>query len=106
MTTEAIIETLRQACAERKVCQVHMRGEPGDRLVNPHGVCYSSKKKLIIVGIQVKGHSESKNPSHYRNLLLEDCESVEKLERRFTVDKDFNPESDQYHNWMFHVLKK
>lgn len=105
MTTEAIIDTLRKACEERKVCKVHMKGEPGDRLINPHGVCYSSKNKLIIVSIQVKGHSESRNPSHYRNLQLDECESVEMTSRGFVIDKDFNPEGSQYKNWLFHVME-
>jgi hypothetical protein len=106
MTSEAVIDTLKKACADRKVCKVHMKDEPGDRLINPHGVCYSSKNKLIIVSIQVKGHSESKNPSHYRNLPLHDCESVEILTRTFTIDKDFNPEDKQYKTWLFHVMMK
>jgi hypothetical protein len=106
MTREAIIDTLRKACTERKVCKVLMKDEPDHRLINPHGVCYSGKNKLILVSIQVRGYSESKNPSHYRNLLLDDCESVEALPRTFTIDPGFNPENKQYRNWLFHVLMK
>lgn len=105
MITEAILETLRKACVERKVCKLRIKGEPEDRIVNPHGVCHSKKTKdLNIICIQVKGYSKSGNPSLYRTPVLAKCESVEILSRTFTVDKDFNPEGSQYGKWLFHVL--
>lgn len=103
MTTEAIIETLRKACAERKVCKVRKKGEPEDRVVNPHGVHHSKNKDLVLVCIQVSGYSKSKNRSLYRNLAIQDFESVEMLPRTFTIDKDFNPDGDQYGDWLFRV---
>ncbi|MBT1701351.1 hypothetical protein KK083_30945 [Fulvivirgaceae bacterium PWU4] len=105
MTTEAIIEILRRACTERKVCKLHKKGEPEDRIVNPHGVHHSKNKDLVLVCIQVSGYSKSKNRSLYRNLAIQDFESVEMLSRTFTIDKDFNPDDDQYGEWLFHVLE-
>jgi hypothetical protein len=106
MVHEEIMQTFRQACEERKVCRVHMKDEPEDRFINPHGVCFSNKDKLIIVCILLKGYSESHNPGNYRNLPFQNCDEVEILERTFIVDPGFNPHSDQYKRWLFHVLKQ
>jgi hypothetical protein len=104
MKQDEIIGRIREACRERKVCRVHLSGESDDRLINPHGICYSNKNKLMIVSIFVKGFSESNNPSLYRNLLLDNCEEVEVLSKHFTIDSQFNPGNAQYKNWKFHVL--
>jgi hypothetical protein len=106
MTRSEIMETLRSACEQRKVCRAHFFNEPEERLINPLGVAYSSKNTLIIVCILVKGFSESKNTTFFRNLQFVKCEKVEVLDRRFTVDKDFNPEDGQYKTWLFHAMMK
>lgn len=103
MTHEEIMQTFREAIRERKICLVQMKGEEEQRLVCPHGIGFSNKDKLMIVCVQLKSGSE--NPNGYRNLLYENCESVEMLDRPFTVDRGFNPYSPQYSQWLFHVLK-
>lgn len=104
MTPYEIMERLRKACKERRVCRIQMEGEPEERLVNPHGVGRSTKGNLIIVCIRVKGFTQSANKENFRNLTFDKCESVEMLDRKFSIDKDFEPQAAQYKDWLFHVL--
>jgi hypothetical protein len=106
MTHDEIMQTLREACAGKYVCRVHFKDEPDDRVIHPYGVCFSKKDKLLIVAVLAKGYSESKNQSGYRNFFFENCEHIEALYDSFDVDPGFNPFSDQYSGWLFHVLKR
>lgn len=101
-----LLDILGTACKERKVCRVRLEAEPEDRLINPHGVCYSNKGKMIVVCILVKGYTESGNPANFRNLFFEKIREVEILPRRFVIDPNFNPHNAQYKNWLFHVMMK
>jgi predicted DNA-binding transcriptional regulator YafY len=105
MTHNEIMQTLREACEEKTVCRIHLKGELDDRIIHPYGVCFSKKDKLLIVAFLASGYSESKNHSGYRNFLFENCERIELLDDTFDVDSDFNPFSDQYSGWLFHVLQ-
>lgn len=98
------METIRKACKERRVCRLQMEDEPEERLVNPHGVGYSTKDTLIIVCIRVKGYTQSSNKEYFRNLPFDKCEQATMLDRKFTIDKAFEPEAKQYKSWLFHVL--
>jgi hypothetical protein len=105
-TNEIILNTLKEACKQRNVCSVLMEGEPERRFINPHGLCYTKKGKLILVCIQVKGYTKSNNPSYFRNLDAEKIKVVEVQPKKFTIDPEFNPDNDQYSDWLFHVLMK
>jgi hypothetical protein len=105
MKHEEIMHALRSACNERLVCHIRLKEETEDRIVNPLGVCFSKKDMLMLVCMLSKPPLESKNPSLYRNLFIENVGSVEITDANFTVPKDFNPFSSQYSGWLFHVLK-
>lgn len=105
MTHEEIMQTLREACEGKVVCRLRLKGEDDDRIIHPYGVCFSKKDKLLLVAVMAKGYAENKNQSGYRNFFFENCEHVELLEDTFHVDTGFNPLSDQYSGWLFHVKK-
>ncbi len=106
MKHDEIMQTLRSACAERMACSLRIKEEEKDRDIHPYGICFSKKDKLILVCVLANPSPESRNPSRYRNFLVENIESVElMMDEQFSVSRDFNPFSSQYSGWLFHVLK-
>lgn len=100
---EAITKQLFSAANSRSICSLKMMNEEGYRLVCPHGVFMSNKKKLMIACWQRSGVSEKGMTEGYKNLSLEHCENVLVLNKKFIKRRDFNPEDVQYGKWLFHI---
>jgi hypothetical protein len=103
MAEDEILSVLKQACLERRACRTKFLKDPGPRTILPHGVGFTSKNKKIIVCVQVGGYTGSQSLPQFRNLQFHSCEWIEMLERRFSVDPNFNPQDTQYKHWLFHV---
>jgi hypothetical protein len=103
MTIEAVTQELFEASQQRRVCKLQLTGEPSGRTIHPYGICQTSKNKITVVCLQVDGFSGPGKLPSYKNLLLKDCESVEKLDLRFLVQSNFNPDDHVYKDWVFHV---
>jgi hypothetical protein len=100
---ETITKQLWTAATSRHICSLKLAGEEGFRLVHPHGVFMSQHKKLTIACWQRSGFSEKGVAEGYKNLSLEKCENVMVLNKKFTKRRDFNPEDEQYGEWLFHI---
>ncbi|HEY8511066.1 MAG TPA: WYL domain-containing protein [Cyclobacteriaceae bacterium] len=100
---DEIVKTLYQASQKRRVCRITMRGEPLSRVVHPYGICRTTKKQIVLVCWQSLGFTKAGGKEGYRNLLLENIEEVEVLEKRFNVQRDFNPGDPLYKEWVYHV---
>jgi len=100
---ETITKQLWEAATDRSICSLKLKGEEGYRLVHPHGIFMTKQKKLAIVCWQKSGFSEKGTPSGYKNLVLDKCETVMVLNKKFVKHKDFNPDDDQYGEWLFHI---
>ncbi len=74
---EEITQQLWEASEKKRVCRIQMRGEPLNRVVHPYGICQTSANKITLVCWQALGFTNSRGEPGYRNLILEDCESVE-----------------------------
>ena len=103
MSIESITKQLFEASQQRRVCKLKLKNEPEKRTVHPYGVCQTSKNKITIVCLQIDGFSGSTKIPSYKNLSLQDCESVEPLDMRFIVLNNFNPDDPIYKDWVFHV---
>lgn len=100
---DEIVQTLYQASRERRVCRVTMNGEPLTRVVHPYGICRTAGGRVVLVCWQTLGFTRAGGKEGYRNLVLEDIAEVEVLEKRFRAQRDFNPDDDQYKEWVYHV---
>jgi hypothetical protein len=104
MTETEIINTIKKACDNRKACEAILMGEPSGRIIHPHGICNTRRLEPVIVCVQVGGYSSKpKELPQFRNLSLDKCEEVVILEKKFRVDQNFNPDDEQYRDWLFHV---
>lgn len=100
---EAITKQLWNASNSRNICSIKLAGENGYRLIHPHGIFMSSKKKLMIACWQKSGFSAKGATEGYKNLALEGCENVMVLNKKFYKRRDFNPGDSQYGEWLFHI---
>jgi hypothetical protein len=100
---EAITKQLWAAANSRSICSMKLRDEDGYRIIHPHGIFMSKKKKLTIVCWQKSGVSQKGATEGYKNLALEKCENVLVTSKKFYKRKDFNPADDQYGDWLFHI---
>jgi hypothetical protein len=100
---EEITEQLWEASEKKQVCRIQMLGEPLSRVIHPYGICKTSVNKIVLVCWQSLGFTNAKGQPGYRNLVLEDLESVEILETHFQKRADFNPQDSQYKDWVFHI---
>jgi hypothetical protein len=100
---EATTKQLLAAVNSKNMCSIKLQGEDGYRLIFPHGVFMTKQKRLSIACWQKSGYSEKGVPSGYKNLLLEKCETVLMLSKKFYKRKDFNPDDEQYGEWLFHI---
>ena len=100
---EEIVQTLYKASRERRVCRVTMKGEPLTRVVHPCGICRTAGGHVVLVCWQTLGFTKPGGKEGYRNLVLEDIAEVEVLEKRFRPQRDFNPDDNQYKEWVYHV---
>ncbi len=100
---ETITKQLWEAATARSICSLKLTEEEGYRLVHPHGIFMSTQKKMAIVCWQKSGFSGKGVSSGFKNLLLEKCETVMVLNKKFIKRKDFNPADDQYGEWLFHI---
>ena len=57
----------------------------------------------MIICWQEGGFAGTSTLPGYRNLSLLKCNMVELLDRHFLARFDFNPESDSYAEWLFHI---
>lgn len=100
---EEIVQALYQASQKRRVCRITMHGEPLTRVVHPYGICRTTGGRIVLVCWQTLGFTKPGGKEGYRNLALEDIMEVEVLEKRFRPQGDFNPDDDQYKEWVYHV---
>ena len=101
--TETITKQLWEAAQRQKICSVKFSNEPDNRIVFPYGICQTGKNKIVIVCWQESGYSGNSKLPGYRNLSLLDRTMVETLDRHFLKRSDFNPQDDQYTDWVFHI---
>jgi hypothetical protein len=100
---ENITKQLHEAASSRSICSIKLQGENGYRMIHTHGIFMSRQRKLTIVCWQKSGFSEKGSPEGYKNLALERCENVLVLSRKFVKRRDFNPNGEQYGEWLFHI---
>jgi hypothetical protein len=100
---DEIARQLWEASEKKCICRIQMRGEPLSRVIHPYGICKTSVNKVVLVCWQSLGFTNAKGQPGYRNLILEDCESVETLETKFEKRDDFQPQDGQYKDWVFHI---
>jgi hypothetical protein len=100
---EEITQQLYEASQQKRMCRIRMRGEPLSRVIHPYGICSTSKDKIMLVCWQSLGFTSATGKPGYRNLPLQDCESVEMMDEHFIVDEGFDPEDKMYCDWVYHV---
>lgn len=100
---QEITTKLWQASEARKVCRVSLRGEALPRLVHPYGVFRSATNKILLHCWQVAGFTKAGGEVGYRNLVLNRITEIEILNNHFTKQEDFDPASEQYQEWVFHI---
>ena len=100
---EAITKQLWAASNSRNICSVKLEGETGHRLIYPHGIYMSKQKKLTIACWQKAGFTRKGLAEGFKNLLLENCETVLVLNKRFYKRRDFDPSDHRYGEWLFHI---
>lgn len=100
---EEITQQLWAASEKKRICRIHLKGEPLDRVIHPYGICQTSANRIVLVCWQSLGFTNSRGEPGYRNLILEDFEAVEVLESHFQKRDDFNPEDGQYNEWVYHI---
>lgn len=100
---EEITQLLYEASQRKHMCRIQMYGEPLSRVIHPYGICKTSGNKIMLVCWQSLGFTSAKGQPGYRNLVLDNVESVEMMDQHFTVDKDFNPADGQYKEWVYHL---
>jgi hypothetical protein len=106
MTAQQIVDIVKTACKERNVCKANFVDESSARIINPLGVCLTSKRELLIVCIQSGGYTKSGGLPEFKNLPVDKCTRIEKMKETFKLNKGFNPKSKQYNMWLFHVDEK
>ena len=97
------IKILWNASDERKTSRVILEGEPLPRVIEPYGVCRTSKGKIMVVCKQVAGFTKAGGMEGYRNLDLKKIKEVEIMDRGFEVSSDFNPSDPKYKDWVYHI---
>lgn len=100
---DEIVVQLWDASNRNKVCRINLRGEPFPRIVSPYGVCKTSTNKIVLVCGQLAGYTKMGGGIGYRNLLLNRISEVEILNKSFDKPSDFNPQDDQYLEWVYHI---
>lgn len=83
MTISEKFQIIKKACDQLRVCDVHLRGEPSPREIQPIGICLTIKRGLIIVCLQVDGYSKKSILPKTCNFAMEDCEKIMMLEKKF-----------------------
>lgn len=101
--TAEVTRQLLEAAQRQKICSLTFDNEPETRIVHPYGVCQTTNNKIMIICWQEDGFAGSSKLPGYRNLSLLKCTTVELLDRHFLPRFDFNPESDSYAEWLFHI---
>lgn len=102
MSLEELTQALWQASEKRRVCRIHLMGEPLGRTIHPYGICQTSRK-IVLVAWQSMGFTKAGGKEGYRNLQLDEIDELEVLESHFSVRSDFNPQDSQYRDWVYHV---
>lgn len=100
---ENITKQLYEAARSRSICSLKLENEGGYRMIHTHGIFMSKHRTLMVCCWQKSGFSDKGELVGYKNLPLEKCENVLVLSRRFVKRRDFNPESIQYGEWLFHI---
>lgn len=102
MTISEKFATVKKACDNRLVCEVHIKNEPSVRVVQPLGVCLTNRRGLVVVCKQVDGYSKSLSFSATCNFSLDDCKDIRILESKFKVpDRIDGPDFCQ--DWLVRV---
>ena len=100
---EGIAKQIWSASNDQKKCRIVLRGEPFPRVIAPLGICETSSHKIVLVCVQLAGFTKGGGEVGYRNLQLDRIKEVSVLEESFYKPDDFNPDDEQYHNWLFHI---
>ncbi len=103
MTLEELTQLLWQAAEKKRACRILLEGEPFPRLVHPYGVGQTPRNQIVLVCWQTMGFTKAGGKEGYRNLALEKVVEVEMLTTHFSRRADFQPDSDQYKDWVFHI---
>lgn len=100
---ENITKQLLSAANSRNICSLKLAGENGYRTVHVHGIFMPKQGTLTILCWQKSGYSKRGASEGYKNLVLERCENVLVLSRKFVKRRDFNPQDGKYGEWLFHI---
>ena len=100
---EEIIQMLWHASEARMACRIVVQGEPLVRVIHPYGVYRTSHNRIMVACWQAMGFTKAGGKPGYRNLELQNIESVEIMDEKFIVDADFNPSDGQYKEWVYHI---
>ena len=103
MEIEEITHQLFVASQESKSCRISLQSEPLPRLINPYGVCQSSRNQIVLVCWQTAGFTKAGGKEGYRNLQLNRITEIDILDTSFQKRDDFNPSDIQYKDWVFHL---
>jgi hypothetical protein len=100
---EDYTQLLWEAAEKRRCCRIQLRGEPLPRTIDPHGVCRTSANKIVLVCWQSMGFTKPGGTAGFRNLVLENCDEIEMIDKHFVIQESFNPKDPQYREWVFHI---
>jgi hypothetical protein len=100
---DEIAQVLYHASQNKLMCRIQMQGEFLSRVIHPYGICKTAGNKVMLICWQSLGFTSSKGQPGYRNLSLENCQSVEIMDTHFVVDANFNPADAQYKEWIYHI---
>lgn len=97
------VDLIQKATRERWVCRAYFVGEDEPRVIHPYGIFRNSKDVFQIACWQEAGANHSKDLPGFRNCQLNKCEWVQLLDRKFLVNRQFNPSAKIYFEWLYHV---
>ena len=102
-TIEEATPLLFQASQKKLACRVSLSDEPFPRVVHPHGIARTSRNQIVLVCWQSLGMTKAGRGEGYRNLQLDRIIEIEVLDTHFQKRDDFNPDDNQYAEWVFHI---
>ncbi len=100
---EEIIKLLWSASDQKKSCRIILKKEPFPRVIHPYGVCRTSVNKIVLICKQTGGYTIGGGFEGYKNLVLDRIDIVESLDQFFEIESDFDPNSSQYKEWVYHI---
>ena len=98
-----VAQLLWKASEEKHPCRVTLSGEPFPRIIEPYGIVKTSGNQVVLVCYQTLGMTKAGRGPGYRNLQLDRILEAEMLDTNFQKRDDFNPQDDQYKEWVYHI---